>query len=300
MLRLKGILPALFTLYDSKGEVTDKGLDKFLAFLLDRGCTGFFVGGSTGEGLLQTVEERKRFIEATVKTVAGQAPVIAHVGALATRDACELARFSAKVGADAVGSVLPVYYPVGIEGTMAYYRAIAEAADRPLLIYYLAGAGSGPLNPVEFAEKLATLPHVFALKYTSPELETFGQVIELCGGKLNMVMGCDQLMLPALTLGATAAIGTTYNFMPEIFVGVYDAWKSGDLKTAQRLMARGFRVIHLVRRKYPPMEACKEITRMRGFDIGRSRGPIPPISDKQRAELKKDLDAMDFFSDPIR
>jgi dihydrodipicolinate synthase/N-acetylneuraminate lyase len=64
-------------------------------------------------------------------------------------------------------------------------------------------------------------------------------------------------------------------------------------------MFRGFGVIHVIKRKYPPMAACREIMRMRGFDIGEARGPLPPMTAQQRKQLRKDLEAMDFFSDPI-
>ena len=218
MLKLEGIMPALLTLYDRDGEVTTKGLEEFVGFLVDRGCRGLFVGGSTGEGFLQTVQERCRYLEAVVKTVAGRVPVIAHVGALATRDACEIARFAAKVGADAVGSVLPVYYSIGTEGAVAYYRSIGEASDLPLLIYYLAGANVGTLDPQVFADNFVDLPNVFAMKYTSPDVELFRKIHDLTEGRLQMIMGCDQAFLPALTMGAVGAIGTTYNFMPEIYV----------------------------------------------------------------------------------
>jgi N-acetylneuraminate lyase len=299
LLKLTGIMPALFTSYDRHGEVTTKGLDKYLSFLIERGCTGFFVGGSTGEGLLQTVEERCRFLEGVVKTVAGQVPVIAHVGSLSTRDACELARFASKVGADAVGSVMPVYYSIGIKGGVEYYRAIGKASRLPLLIYYLA-ANVGPLDPVVFAEHFAPLPRVFAMKYTSPDMELFRRIIENTEGKLNMIMGCDQCLLPALTMGADGGIGTTYCFMPELFVGVYESHRSGEIKVAEELMARAFKVIYLILGKYPSMEACREIMRLRGINTGHSRGPLPTLSPEQAKQLKKDLEALNFFSDPIR
>jgi len=300
MVKLEGILPALYTCYDAHGEVTDRGLAELLAFYIDRGCRGFFVGGSTGEGLLQGVEERCRFLEAVVKTVSGQVPVIAHVGALATRDACELARFAARVGADAVGSVLPVYYRVGIEATAAYYRAIAEAAELPLLVYYLAGASEEKLDAAVFAEKLAALPRVFALKYTSPDLETFGEIAELTQGRLCMVIGRDQLLLPALTMGADAAIGANYCCMPELFVAVYDCFRAGRIGEARKLMARGFRIIKLLHRKYPKMDAVREILRMRGFETGHCRGPIPRFPPERREELRADLERLGFFRPPLR
>ncbi len=298
--KLEGIIPALLTPYDADGEVKVEGLEKFLSFFIDRGCAGFFVGGSTGEGPLQTPAERCCFIEAVVKTVAGQVPVVAHVGALSTRDACEIARFAAEAGADAVGSVMPIYYRVGTRGAVEYYRAIGEAAGLPLLIYYLAGATAGTVDAEIFAENFAKLPHVFALKYTSPDLEMFRQIIELTGGKLNMIMGCDQLVLPALTLGADAAIGTSYNFMPEIYVALYKHYRRGAIKEAQELMIRAFRIIHLLKRKYPILEACREIARMRGLETGHCRGPIPDMTPEMRQELRADLEALDFFSDPIR
>lgn len=300
MLKLRGIMPALYTLYDKSGEVTTDGLEEFLSFLLDRGCSGFFVSGSSGEGPLQTVQERCRYIEAVVKTVAGQVPVIAHVGALATRDACEIARFSAKVGADAVGSVMPIYYAVGTQGAVDYYRAIGEAAELPLLIYYLAQAAVGTLDAQVFAEEFATLPYVFAMKYTSPDLELFRKIIDLTDGKLEMIIGCDQIALPAFTMGAVGAIGTTYNFMPEIYISLYNHYLAGEMDAAEKLMHRAFRVIHRILRRYPSLETCREITRMRGYETGHSRGPIPSMTDEQRTQMRADLEALDFFSDPIR
>lgn len=299
MLQLQGVMPALFTSYDDNGEVTTDGLEELLGFYIEAGCSGFFVGGSTGEGLLQTVEERSLYTDAVVRAVAGQVPVVAHVGALATRDACELARRAADSGADAVGSVLPVYYPVGTEATADYYRDIGEAAELPLLIYYLAKTASEQLDPQMFAETLAELPRVSALKYTSAELETFGQIIELTDHRLSMIMGCDQMLLPALTMGADGAIGSTYNFMPEISVGVYRHYHAGEMEQARELMERSFRMIHLMHRKYPMLAACKEVLRIRGYDTGPCRRPIPPMTDQQRRELRQDLEEEKFFTDPI-
>lgn len=300
MLELQGVMPALFTNYDSSGEVTTDGLEELLSFYIDRGCSGFFVGGSTGEGLLQNVEERARFTEAVAKTVAGEVPVIAHVGTMATADACELAKRAADAGADAAGSVLPIYYPMDPDSTADYYRAIGEASDLPLLIYYLANTANQPLDPDSFAEKLASIPRVAAMKYTSAELETFRQIIDLTDHRLSMIMGCDQMLLPALTLGADGAIGSTYNFMPEIFVGVYEKYLAGDLQKAQELMYRGFAVIHMMHRKYPMLAACREVLRMRGFDTGQPRRPLPSLTNDECKALRQDLEELEFFTDPIR
>ncbi len=301
MEKLKGVIPALYTPYDEQGNVSTAILPSFLRFLIDRGCSGLFVGGSTGEGLLQTVEERKDFLEAVVKTVAGEVPVIAHVGALSTRDACELARFSSEVGADAISSVMPFYYPVGIKGAVAYYRALAEAGELPLYVYYLQSAASQDLNPKDFAENFVDVPYLVGMKYTSPDLETFRKIIEYTDGKLNMVSGRDQVFLAALVMGADAAIGTSYNYMPEVFVEVYNAYRAGNIERARKLMVRAFRVIHMLENRYQAgFAARRAIARIRGFDIGLNRGPIPQLEPGDEERLKADLEGLDFFSDPIR
>ncbi|MFW6457339.1 MAG: dihydrodipicolinate synthase family protein [Planctomycetota bacterium] len=300
MFDLTGVMPAMFTCYDSQGDVTTEGLDEYLTFCIDRGCSGFFVGGSSGEGLLQNTEDRAEYLEAVVKMLAGEVPVIAHVGAPSTRETCELARHAADVGADVVGSVLPIYYSFDADAIADYYRAIAENCDLPMLVYYLASASSQALDPLIFVEKLASIPHVQAMKYTSSDLEPFKQIIELVGDELSMIMGSDQMFLPALTLGADGAIGTTHNFMPEMFVGIYESYNSGDMKRAEELMDRTFKIIHRLHRKYRMMAACREIMKIRGFDIGPSRRPLPPLREGKKDELRADLEDLDFFSDPIR
>ncbi len=299
-MKLEGILPALYTIYDSEGEVTDEGLETLLSFYIERGCGGFFVGGTTGEGFLQSVEERCRYLEAVVKTVAGQVPVVAHVGAMATDDACEIARFAAEAGADAVGSVLPPYFRIGIGAIADYYRAIGEAAQLPLLVYYLSYVAGEPLDAEAFVENLACLPHVFALKYTSSDLMALGQIMDLTDGRLNMLIGADQMLLPALTLGADGGIGTFYCIMPEVFVGVYNHYRAGEIREARRLMAKGFRIAYRLKRKYPTAAMGREVMRMRGLETGRCRRPIPSLSAGRLEELRADLEELDFFSDPIR
>ncbi|MBS3763612.1 MAG: dihydrodipicolinate synthase family protein [Planctomycetes bacterium] len=297
-MELKGVMPALLTCYDKNGDIATDNLEDFIGFFLERGCNGFFVGGSSGEGLLQDVEERAEYTAAVVSAVAGEVPVIAHVGSLATQDACELSRRAAEAGADLVGSVLPIYYAISTEGTVDYYRSISEAADLPVLVYYLAQTGA-VLEAKEFAETIATIPGVSAMKYTSAELETFCKIIDLTNHNLSMIMGCDQLFLPALTVGADAAIGTTYNFMPEIFVGIYEAYQEGNIQKAQTLMQRGFQIIFALKQKYPVLEASREILRIRGWDTGHCRGPLEKLTEEQCEELREDLERIDFFSDPI-
>ena len=108
---MKGIIPALVTPFDDRGEVNTSSLRALVNKLIGEGVGGFYVCGSTGEGLLLEEQERKQILETVVEESNGSVPVIAHVGALSTKQAVRLAVHARECGADAVSSIPPLYYP---------------------------------------------------------------------------------------------------------------------------------------------------------------------------------------------
>ena len=101
MFELRGMLPALLTPFGADGEVNTAVLPEMIEWQLAAGVAGFYILGSTGEGLLLSEAERRTFAEAVVRQVKGRVPVVVHVGALTTRTACDLAVHAAEIGADA-------------------------------------------------------------------------------------------------------------------------------------------------------------------------------------------------------
>ena len=134
MSEISGVLPAMFTAFDDTGEVSPERLRRVIASEVEQGIQGLFICGSTGEGILMSPEEREQVAEITMAEVAGQVPVMVHVGAAATRDSVRLAQHAARIGADAVSSVPPFYYNPGWEGIFDHYRLIGEATNLPLFI----------------------------------------------------------------------------------------------------------------------------------------------------------------------
>jgi N-acetylneuraminate lyase len=128
MLQLTGILSALLTPFDGEGNVNYTVLSDMIEWELDRGLSGFYILGSTGEGLLMSEGERCSVAEAVVRQVKGRVPVVVHVGSLTTRTACAFAAHAAEVGADATSSIPPFYYSVGPEGVRQYYTQVASAS----------------------------------------------------------------------------------------------------------------------------------------------------------------------------
>jgi len=168
--RIRGIIPALYTPFDRDGNINLKILPKQIEFLSNAGCSGFFVGGSSGEGALQSVRERKMFAEAVIEEVNHRLPVIIHVGAMNPEDSYELAGFSKKMGADAISSIVPYFYNYTVSEVVDYYRKLASAAELPLIVYYMPAIANHNSCLEDFINGILSIPEVIGIKYTDSDL----------------------------------------------------------------------------------------------------------------------------------
>jgi N-acetylneuraminate lyase len=282
---LNGVIPALMTPFADDGSVDLESLAALVRFLLSCGVDGFYVAGTSGEWFRLSREERRRIAELVVAETAGRVPVAVHVGHFSTAAAVELADHAARIGADAVSSVLPGQFggqPLAIAEIAGYYRAIA-AAGLPVIAYFLEGASS-PLQPRAFVESIASIDGVIGLKYTASDLFPAQAVVDLSGGRLRFWGGHDQMAVAALAMGAAGVIGTSHNYMPERFVGLYRAFRSGDLAQAARAQAEANRVSWAVKR-FGQIAAYKAVLELRGVAKMGLRAPAQPLDADQRRAL---------------
>jgi N-acetylneuraminate lyase len=282
----------MVTAFDEEGEVSPERLRRVLALQLEQGVNGLFVCGSTGEGILMSPEEREQVAEITVAEVAGQVPVMVHVGAAATRDSIRLAKHAARIGADAVSSIPPFYYNPGIEAIFDHYRLIGETTDLPLYIYHIPYLTGVTIDASRVQDILA-LPNLAGLKFTDTNLYLMRNLIDLSGGQLRILSGPDEMHLPCLTMGAVGAIGTSYNYMARPFLRLRAACQKGDLATAQELQYRSNAIIRALL-QYGGLPAAKEIMRRVGADPGPARRPFRPLTEEHRHGLHAALDAAGF------
>lgn len=283
-----GVIPALLTPLSDQDAVDTGTLRDLVEFLLSRDVDGFYVCGSTGEGLLMTEEERCQVVDAVISQVRGRVPVIVHVGAPATSVSQRLARHAREAGADAVASIPPIYYAVGRVEIETHYQRIAKACGLPLYLYNIPNATQVSLEGRLICD-LVQHGVACGLKYTSYDLLNFREVIEFCGNTINVLAGPDEMLLPFLVMGAHGGIGTTYNLVPELFVDLYAAWAGGDLQKAQQLQYQIDRII-LVIRKFGVIPAVKAALRLRGLDCGRPRAPLLPVSPEEMEQLAHELE----------
>ena len=286
MKHFHGIYPALMTPFDAAGEVDRTALRNLVRVNMDKGVDGFYVCGSTAEVFLLTEAQRMQILETVLDEVNGALPVVAHVGAIGQEQAERLARHAAGAGADAVSSVPPFYYPFSAQEIRRYYSALADAAQRPVLIYNIPGY-SGVKMSVEDLRPLLEDARFLGVKHTSSD---FFMLERMKRVRPDMVIynGLDEMFLAGLSMGADGGIGSTYNFMAEKFVAMYRLFQEGRMAEALQIQRQVNDVVQTLL-SLGLMAAEKEALHLLGLCGPACKGPFGALDDAQRAILKRTL-----------
>jgi N-acetylneuraminate lyase len=296
MKKLEGIIPALLTPFDSDGNVNEKETRKLIRFLIDKGSAGFFVCGSTGEGLLLSMEERKKVCEIAVSETAGQIPIIVHVGTLATQDAVELTRHAYKTGASAVGSIPPIYYGYDIKGIVQYYKSISESAEMPVYVYYIPDKTGAKLLPSQYIEEISVIPNLAGIKFSDYNLFNLQTIVSAVGDEINVLSGYDEIFAAGLIMGAHGGIGSNYNIMPDQFLGVYENFKKNRIEEVQEIQTRINKFVTIMIEYGLPM--LKHTMTYHGIECGDCRAPLPVLTDEQKKDIDRRVTEIGFFEWP--
>lgn len=282
---LKGIVPAILTPIDDSEAFAPAAFEALLDSLYAAGVHGVYVCGQTGEGLQQTVEQRKRVAEASVKGSPRGKQVIVHVGAARTADAVELARHASRIGATAV-SALPPQGLFPFEEIRAYYRDVAAASGVPFLVYYFPETCPA-IRSLEQILELCEIPGVVGLKFTDYDLYRM-RMLKHSGAVI--FNGRDEVLTAGLLMGADGGIGTYYNVVPEMFVDIYQRAQRGDWLGARDVQDR---INHFMRiaLRYPQFPAVKQILKWRGIDCGGCIRPRQGLTLEQTRRLREELES---------
>lgn len=292
----KGAWPALLTPFTADDEVNYPVLHGVVDHLLDKGIGGFYVCGSTGEGVYMSVEERKKVTAAVVEQVAGRVPVIAHVGSMVTRDANELAAHAQQVGADAIASIIPPQF-ASVPSIYDYYNSLSKAAPNIPLLSYIFG---GPTDAVALMRALMPIPTVTGSKYTGPNMFELRLILELekeyTGPyEWTLFSGMDEECFFGANFGAHGCIGTSLNYLPALYREIQAANAAGDLARGVDLQLRANKITQIMFGTGAFMSAMKtEVMARLGFDCGNPRLPHRPFDPEKREAFHKALDEAGF------
>jgi 4-hydroxy-tetrahydrodipicolinate synthase len=241
MNKIEGVFTALVTpMVD--GEIDEKGLINLIEFQIDSGIHGLVPSGTTGETSTLSLDEHKRVIELTIKTVAGRVLVVAGAGANNTAEAIELTLSAQESGADAVLSVVPYYNKPSQEGLYQHFKAITERTEIPVILYNVPGRTVTNMLP-ETVARLAEIPNVIGIKEASGSLTQISEIIRVCPENFIVLSGDDATAMPTVLVGGKGVISVVSNLEPVTMTQMIEAALSGDVNKARELHYRMFRLM---------------------------------------------------------
>lgn len=272
----EGVIPALLTPFLEGGQgVDEKALEQLCAFLIERGVHGLMPCGTTGEGPLLSLKERKRVTEVVLEVARGRVFVIAHVGAATTQETMELARHAHDRGADACSIVTPYYYRLEEEALIAHFSKVADSLpDFPIFLYNIpqnTGHNLSPQAVRTLAEKQA---NVVGIKESSGDMGQLLSYLDVRGGAFNVIVGSDGLIFPALSMGVRASVSGNANVFPEVFVDLFEAFQKGDYATCQNIQKKINAIARLMGYGQD-LSLFKKMLDWRGVRGGDVRAPLP-------------------------
>lgn len=285
---ITGVIPALITPFDEHENFDETRMRNLVSHLLQAKVDGFYLTGSTGETFLMTLEERKRVVEVVMAEVAGQVPVIVHVGDIGTKKSIELAQHAYAAGADAISSVPPFYWKFSNDDIFSYYKDITESTPLPMIVYNIPLAG---LFGYDMIKRLATIDGVKGIKYTASTHFEIQKIKQDLGQDFMVYSGSDEMAVSGLSFGSDGIIGSFYNVIPELFIDLYQKFHAGDIHAAIALQEQANRII-LKAIEYDYIALMKRMLAWSGVDAGYARKPFTNYTGSQEQEIRDVFKAM--------
>ena len=296
--QLKGLIAATFTPMDAAGKVNLSVIGPYAQLLMDTGLTGIFPCGTTGEFASLTTEERKQIAASWVNYAKGKLKVIVHVGSNCQLQSIELAKHAYEIGADGIAAIAPCFFkPQTVSDLIDFFVPVAEAAKGIPFYYYNMPAMTGVnLSVTEFLhEGKKCMPNLAGVKYTHNNLMEMAECLHLDHGAFEVLHGYDEILMTGLVLGAISGVGSTYNYIPEVYSGIMEAIEKEDIKTAKTLQLKSIEIVNIIIKYGGGVRGGKAIMKLMGIDCGACRLPIRAFSEEEYKQLENDLEQVNFF-----
>ena len=228
---------------------------------MEKGVKGLYVGGSSGECIYQSVEDRKKILENVMKAVKGKLTIIAHVACNNTKDSCELAAHAESQGVDAIAAIPPIYFHLPEYAIAEYWNDISAAAPNTPFIIYNIPQLSGTILTMSLYKNMLKNPNVLGVKNSSIATQDI------------------QMFKTEAAIGADGGIGGTYAVMPELFLKMNEFLEEGKMKEALEIQNKADAIIYKMCEAHGNLYAVmKEILRINeNIDIGNVRKPLPGL-----------------------
>ena len=280
--KYEGIIPAFYACYDAEGKINPAAVRELTQYYIDKGVQGLYVGGSSGECIYQSKEERKLVLEEVMAVAKGKLTIIAHIACNNTADSCELAAHAESLGVDAIASIPPIYFKLPPHAIAKYWNDMSAAAPNTDFIIYNIPQLAGVSLSVPLLKEMLKNPKVIGVKNSSMPT----QDIQMWADEGAIVFnGPDEQLISGLVMGAVGGIGGTYGAMPELYVELYRCVKAGEMAKALEIQNDCCRIIYKMCSGHGNMYGMiKEILRINGGpDCGSVRLPLAALVESDLA-----------------
>lgn len=255
------LVTAMVTPFTSDGAVDFDAAAALAVRLVDDGCDGLVVSGTTGETSTLEDQEKEDLFRVVAEAVSGRAKIIAGTGTNHTSHSVEMAHRAQRAGADAQLVVTPYYNKPTQSGVLAHFDAVAAASDLPVMIYDIPGRAGIPIT-TETIIRLADNPKILALKDAKADYAGITRV--LANTSLDVYAGDDGLTLPWMAAGAVGVVSVSAHVATAQFRALVDAAAAGDFVTARKIHFELDPVVRAVMSHIPGAVSAKQILRMQG------------------------------------
>jgi len=282
--RFRGLGVALVTPFRSNGAIDYAGLERLIEHQIAGGVDYVVSMGTTGESVTLTKAEKHELLAQTIGFVRNRVPVVLGVGGNHTAEVIEALNSFDMDGVDALLSVSPYYNKPTQEGIYQHYKAIAQVALRPIILYNVPGRTGSNMTADTTVRLAKDFKNIIAIKEASANLDQMGRILKHKPKDFMLISGDDALTLPIIALGGVGVISVVGNALPAEFSALVNASLKGDLETARKEHLRLIEVIDLLFAEGNP-GGIKNVLKVLGICGDTMRLPLVNISEATASKL---------------
>ncbi|RTZ18026.1 N-acetylneuraminate lyase [Vibrio aquaticus] len=288
MEKLTGLIAAPHTPFAKDGSVNLQVIDQIAELLVTQGVKGAYICGTTGEGIQCSVEERKQIAERWVQASKNRLALIVHTGSLSIVDTLDLTKHAETLDIHATSVIGPCFFkPESVDDLVSYCATVAAAAPSKGFYYYHSGMSGVTLDLEQFLIKAdKCIPNLIGAKFNSSDLYEYQRCLRVLDGKFDLPFGVDEFLPAGLAIGATGAVGSTYNYAAPLYLEIIKAQEEGNKERVIELMDKVIAIIRILV-QYGGVAAGKAAMQLHGIDVGDPRTPISALSEELKQEVIK-------------
>jgi 4-hydroxy-tetrahydrodipicolinate synthase len=287
----KGAGVAIVTPFTKNNEVDFEKLGELIEYQIAGGTDAIIICGTTGEASTLTHEEHLECIRYTVSKVAKRVPVIAGTGSNATDTAIYLSQEAESYGVDALLLVTPYYNKATQKGLIAHFTEVANSVKLPIILYNVPGRTGCNITPQTVATLVKNVDNIVGIKEASGNIAQVAEVMQLTEGKIDLYSGCDEMVVPVMSLGGIGVISVLSNVAPRETHDMVMKYLEGDVVGSRELQLKYLPLINALFCEVNPIPVKKAVNLM-GMNVGHLRMPLTEMEPANAERLLKEMQAV--------